>query len=74
MSLEVMLNHVKKARGIQRVAAIRELRAFLKGMPKARVIAQILMIKEPELLRLLWSAGLDADLQHAVMKRLEEIT
>ena len=68
MSLEFYAKRCLETRGLVHQANLYALRDYIKRTPKDRLISEIKRIKNVEILRILWEAGLDADLQKAVLE------
>ena len=64
----------KETKGLEHEACIMTLRRYIRETPKRDILSAVDMISDPELIRSLWEAGLDTEMQEAVLKRLEELT
>jgi len=73
-ALELLARQALKARGLRHVEAIQTLRMYMRETPKEDLIRAINRIRKVELFRILWEAGLDADLQRLVLQRIRELT
>ena len=73
MSLEAMLRTCRERKGLAYTLCIEGVRRYLREKPKRRIIREIMEISEIGLLRILWSAGLDAEMQRAALKRMKEL-
>jgi hypothetical protein len=70
MALEDLLYKCAKTQGILHKAAIAELRTYLKSVSPRLIEVEIMGIKDVDLLRYLWEAGLPTELQTAVFRKL----
>lgn len=65
-ALEHYLKAARDAKGIWHKGQIIDLRMYIANTPRNELIAAIKTIKEQDLLRTLWEAGLDTELQKVV--------
>jgi predicted xylose isomerase-like sugar epimerase len=72
-ALETYTKAAKEARGIMHIAAIRNLRMYIRNEKPRDLIKEIDKINDTEQLRTLIEAGLDAILQMHVVDRYDEI-
>ena len=72
-ALEILALEVKKLQHLPRQQALWRLREYMQQTRQQDLIRAINRMKDPELLKILWEAGLNADLQQLVLRRLEEI-
>jgi len=73
-ALELYLKKAAEELGLRHIQAMYSLRAYLKLTKLEDLLDAIKLIEEPDLLRLLWEAGLPAPLQRAVLDQLERLT
>lgn len=64
---------VAKSRGWEHSACLRTLRDYLRHTPPADFASAVEYIVEDALLKALWEAGLNSDMQNVVLRRLEEL-
>lgn len=72
-ALELYTKATRKARGMQHLIALRALRAYIKETRRADLRMAIRRMTDLALLRTLWEAGLDVDLQREVLRRADEL-
>jgi len=72
-ALETYAKGAKEARGMFHIAAIRNLRIYMNNEKQVDLIQEIEHINDPDLLRTLIEAGLNAILQKVVTDRALEI-
>lgn len=74
MRLERMAKSVAESFGLLHQLNLRALRDYIKTTSEEELERQVMVIKEPALLRALWEAGLSSGLQGAVLERLKKIS
>jgi len=67
------VKRVEESKGLLHQTTLLNLRNYLKAQPRDRLLESISLIDRPKSLRILWEAGLDAEMQAAVSRRLEEL-
>ena len=60
-------------KGIEHIMVINTLRHYIMATDNRRLIGEINKIFRQDQLRALWEAGLNTELQQAVVRRLEEL-
>ena len=74
MNLRQLSIRVLETGGLVRQSCLRALRSHLKSQPSERLLKEVADCDTPRQLRTLWEAGLNDELQEAVLKRLEAIS
>jgi hypothetical protein len=74
MSILVDLTYmVATTTGLEHKIHLQTLRNYIKATPTREILGAIRNISRQDMLRALWEAGLNMELQQAVMRRLEEL-
>ena len=73
MSLEYLCRNAASSIGFIHLGYIEEIRSLLRRMTDEEFEKEVERIKDPKLLKILWEAGLTAERQKIVLKRLEEL-
>lgn len=68
------IRRAEETKGIQHQSTIAALRQYIRTTPKSEVLEAIALIDRRASLKILWEAGLDTELQQAVLKRYQELT
>jgi len=74
--LAPLLEHLKRCRETKQIwhkVAVEALREHLRVTPEAELVKEIRAIKDLDLFRYLWEAGLPATLQRLTLQLLEEV-
>lgn len=74
MKLENLSRKVADSFGLAHQTNLGVLRHYIKTTPNIELTQQIAKIKEAVLLRILWEAGLNSELQDAVLERLKKVS
>ena len=74
MKLENLARKVADSFGLAHQTNLGVLRHYIKTTSNTQLAIEIADIKEASLLRTLWEAGLDAELQDIVLERLKKIS
>jgi hypothetical protein len=72
-ALEMYLKAAAEAKGTWHKQQIINVRIYMAGSHKEDIIAAIKTIKDQALLRILWEAGLDDELQQAVIYQSKKL-
>lgn len=74
MNLKRLAQRVADATGLEHSRNLTVLRHYIKSTSETGLIAEVEAIDNVRLLRILWEAGLSADMQKAVLSQIEEIS
>jgi len=74
MRLAHLAKRVRDSRGLQHSSNLRLLRSYIIATDEETLVDEVKEIKDSDLLRTLWEAGLSARLQEVVLKQLEKIS
>ncbi|MBA7567275.1 hypothetical protein ES708_08984 [subsurface metagenome] len=74
MRLEKLSRKVADSFGLAHQTNLGVLRHYIKTTSNVQLITEIGKIKEAVLLRILWEAGLNSELQDAVLERLKKVS
>jgi len=74
MQLKRLAQRTADATGLAHTRNLLVLRHYIKSTPETSLLEQVEKIDEVRLLRILWEAGLSANMQEAVLYQIEEVS
>lgn len=74
MQLKRLAKRVADARGLEHTRNLIVLRQYIKSTSESSLLEQVEKFDSVRLCRILWEAGLSANMQQAVISQIEEIS